>query len=332
MHADAALAYESLKNPLAVSSGRDLATKILGLVMGNRRVPREMKACAHQNCAACAGQHLGRILAAVEREEPVVFVLPAFPGKSPNPAKVLGARADMAERQSLAFLNSLCRRIEQIYAPGARIVLCSDGRVFNDVVGIAENDLTAYQQDLAVLIEELGATNLISFNLDDVFSGRDFGEMRTRLMAEHGEPLEALQAEVRAGGEPQRFYCGITRFLLEDATRPGMTISKTALQKECRLRAYEVIRRSRAWDKLLANHFPNAVRLSIHPQACGGRKIGIHMMETQDEWLTAWHSVAVEVSGRFRLMKRAHVEGLGAELVFRNGRPSHYVVAAEVAQ
>lgn len=319
MHADVATSYEV----------HDLATEILDLVMRYRRVPKDV-GCAAPGCAACAGQHLDRMTARIERGEPVVFVLPAFPGKSPNPAKVLGTRPDMAEEQSLAFLDSLCRRIENVYAPGARIVLCSDGRVFNDVVGIADADITTYQQDLDRLIEKLDLKRLSTFNLDDVFDESDFDEMRSRLMIESGESLETVQATVRGDEEAKRMYCGITRFLVEDATRPGMTLSKTALQKECRARAYQVIQRSRAWDTLLAGYFPDAVRLSIHPQLCGSRKIGIHLMETKDEWLTAWHSVAVEVRGRFRLMKRQHVESLGGQLIFRDGRPSHYVIAEEV--
>src|SRR5688500_13454019 len=260
MRADAATTYESHKNPTARSTYRDLATDILGLVMRHRRVPKDTEACAHHRCPACAAQYLDRVTGAIRRNEPIVFVLPAFPGKSPNPAKVLGPRPDMAERQSLAFLNTLCRRIKGIYAPGARIVLCSDGRVFSDVVGIQDGDITTYQQDLDALIAELGADNLATFNLDDVFNGCSFEAMRTRLMAEYGEPIEVLQAAVRAGGEARRLYCGITRFLLEDAMRPNMTISKTALQKECRRRAYEVTQRSKAWDRLLAECFPDAVR------------------------------------------------------------------------
>jgi len=296
--------------------------------MAYRRVPREEAACGDHQCAACAAPHLDRIVASIESNGPVTFVLPAFPGKSPNPAKVLGARPDMAERQSLSFLNDLFRRIETIYSPGARMVLCSDGRVFNDVVGIEENDITTYQRDLDALIAELGADRLSTFNLDDVFTGANFDEMRKQLMSGFGEPLENVQAEARAGGDTQRLYCGITRFLVEDAKRPNLSISNSALQKDCRRRAYEVIRRSRAWDRLLAGYFPDAVRLSIHPQGCGSRKIGIHLMETKDEWLTAWHSVAVEVRGQFRLMKREHAENLGAELVFLNGRPSHFTLPA----
>jgi L-tyrosine isonitrile synthase len=315
-----------------VCSGRETATQILALVMEHRRLPSNRVECAQHRCEACVAPHFDRVMQAIQRREPITFVLPAFPGKSPNPAKVLGTRPDMAERQSLAFLNRLCLRLQKIYSPGARIVLCSDGRVFNDVVGIKDADITTYQQDLATLITELRAESLSTFNLDAVFGDRPFEETRSLLMAGYGETVEAVQAEARSGGEAQSMYRGITRFLFEDALRPDMTISRTALQKDCKRRAYEVIVRSRAWDRLLAERFPGAVRLSIHPQACGGRKIGIHLLETKDEWLTAWHSVAVEVRGRFKLMKREHVERLGAELVFQDGRPSHYVMAASAEE
>jgi pyoverdine/dityrosine biosynthesis protein Dit1 len=302
-----------------------LPADILAIVMQYRRVAATSGACGNAECPMCSVRHVDKIAAAVARGEPVVLVLPAFPGKSPNPAKVLGPRPDMAERQSLAFLSALCRRIGAVYPPGARIVLCSDGRVFNDVVGIPDDDITTYQDDLAELIAELGAEALTTFNLDDVFAGLGFDAMRSRLMAEFAAPIEALQAEVRAGGDALLLYRGITRFLVEDAKRPGLAISNTALQKECKARAYQVIQRSRAWDGVIARFFPAAVRLSIHPQPCGSRKIGLHLMETADAWLTPWHCVAVEVEGRFRLMKRRDVERLGAELVFRDGRPSHYV-------
>src|SRR5262249_32211855 len=152
---------------------------------------------------------------------------------------------------------------------------CSDGRVFSDAVGMREEDVTAYQRELSSMIQELGLDTISTFNLDHQYAGSSFDEMRTRLMARYGTPLETLKARVREGGKPNadresedahRLYCGITRFLVEDATRPGQTQSRTAIQKDCRTRAYAVIQRSNAWSSLLADWFPLAVRLSIHPQ------------------------------------------------------------------
>ncbi|WMT05006.1 isocyanide synthase family protein [Lysobacter yananisis] len=319
---------QSVRGAMSDPSVREHAARILAEVMKHRRSPARC-ACKGALCSdACVRPHLDRVARAVERAQPIVFILPSFPGKSPNPAKVLGPMPDMAERASLTFLNTLCRKIGERHAPGARLILCSDGRVFSDAVGLHEPDVTAYQRGIESIIEELRLEALSTFNLDDLFPGCDFAEMRSRLMARHGRPLDDLRAAVRAGGEARQIYCGITRFLFEDALRPDLGISRTALQKLCRERAYHVVQRSKAWDGLLAGEFPDAVRLSIHPQGCGSGKIGIHMMATADEWLTPWHGVAALANGSFTLIKRREAEAAGARMVFRDGRPSHYVLRA----
>jgi pyoverdine/dityrosine biosynthesis protein Dit1 len=87
-----------------------------------------------------------------------------------------------------------------------------------------------------------------------------------------------------------------------------------------------VIQRSWAWGNLLAQHFPAAIRLSIHPQPADSLKIGIHMMPTKDDWLTPWHGVAANVNGQFVLMKRKDAQELEGELVAIRGTPSHYLI------
>ena len=58
--------------------------------------------------------------------------LPAFPFKSANKVyKVLGALPDKAEELALERLNSMCRRIKELYPPGARLTIISDGLVYN---------------------------------------------------------------------------------------------------------------------------------------------------------------------------------------------------------
>ena len=58
--------------------------------------------------------------------------LPAFPFKSANKVyKAFGFLPDKAEEIALARLHDMCRRIEEIYAPGANVVIISDGLVYN---------------------------------------------------------------------------------------------------------------------------------------------------------------------------------------------------------
>lgn len=243
---------------------------------------------------------LPRIAAFIEAGEPIEFVLPAFPAKSPNPGKVLDSRPDMAERLSLSFLNHLCQRIQLFYAPGAKITVCSDGRVFGDLVRIGDAHISAYQDALRLMIEEIGATHIGVFNLEDVRAfeaQRDNHEQLRQLLIDgYAEPLESIRETLLASEEGLLLYRAITRFLYEDGLTPDYQGSKTALQRDAKERAYGVIQRSWAWGALLADQFPHAIRLSIHPQPADSLKFGIHMMPTRDDWLTPWHGVALNVA------------------------------------
>lgn len=309
-----------------------LAKEILKTIFQFRRSSHSHSTC-NLTCPSCQAPHLPKIVSAIGAAQPITFVLPAFPGKSPNLSKVLGPLPDMAERLALQFLKQVCDQIKEIYAPGARIILCSDGRVFSDIVGMREKDVTDYQQELQKIIAEFDLTNISTFNLDELCNGRDFNQTRQELMESFGTPPELLKEKILRGSNPfslpkdedaHRMYCGITRFLVEDSTFPGQTKSRTTIQKECKAKAVEVIRRSNAWSELIRRRYPDAVRLSIHPQACGSKKLGIRLVGTES-WMTPWHGVAVKTGGDFKLLKRAEAETLGAQLVFSpSGRPSHF--------
>lgn len=317
----------------------DLATAmaVLQEVMQYRRMSGPETCSSEAPCAECMAPHLPKIVAKIEQQQPITFVLPAFPGKSPNLAKVLGTLPDMAERLALEFLQQLCERIGRIYEPGAKVILASDGRVFSDLIGIRDKDVSAYRNELCEMIKDLDLTAIATFNLEELYLGVSYDEMRRHFMEEYGETIDDLQAAVRRAAqdpgasdldlELHRLCGGITRFLVEDATFPGQTKSRNALQKECRIRAYEVIQRSQAWGGVVEHEFPDAVRLSIHPQICGAKKLGIQLSvpAESDNWLTPWHAVAIEIeAGRFKLIKRSQAEALGAHLVISKGRPSHY--------
>jgi pyoverdine/dityrosine biosynthesis protein Dit1 len=306
------------------SREQEVSAKILKIITLHQRLSREAK-CASWPCERCVAAHWERVARFVSRGVPVDFVLPAFPGKSPNKEKVIGVVPDMAEQLSLVFLRKVCEQIQEIYDPGARIIICSDGHVFSDLVDIPDSDISLYQTALKVMIAEVDLGSLCLFGLDNEYRGYTHEAMRLLLIERYGEDVDALKRRVCVERELLTLYRGVTRFLFEDADRPGRNKSRAALQRECRERAYGVMHRSRAWGRLIAQRFPEAVRLSIHPQPCGSGKFGINLLEASDNWITPWHGVAVDVGGRFVLMKRYQAEALGADLVYLHGRPSHYV-------
>lgn len=309
---------------MRAARAHDISVDILMVLLAHQRLARQ-RTCTSRPCDRCLSAHRERVARSVSRRAPVDFVLPAFPSKSPNKSKVIGTEPDMAERLSLDFLRNLCEQIQQIHTPGARIIICSDGHVFSDLVHIPDSDVSCYQAVLREMIDNAGRGPLHLFGFDSEHRGCTYEMMRDALMTRYGEDIDALKRKVRAGGELLALYRGLTRFLLEDADRPGYQQSRAALQRECRERAYGVMHRSRAWGRLIAERFPEAVRLSIHPQPCGSAKLGIRLLAASDNWITPWHGTAVEVGGRFVLMKRYQAEALGADLVYRHGKPSHYV-------
>ena len=273
---------------------------------------------------------LPRIQRFVDAGEPIEFVLPAFPAKSPNPNKVLGRLPDLAERISLQSLDKLCADVKRLYAPGARLTICSDGRVFGDVIGVNDTDISEYQSKISQIIKQKHADHLKLYNLEDckllTAPENDFDSLRQVLIEGYAESLKAIKRKLMSSNEGIELYCAISRFMFEDNLMPDYIGSRRALQKKAKSMAVEVIQRSWAWGDLLAQQFPDAIRLSIHPQAPSSLKIGVHMMPAQNAWITPWHGVAVDRGDRVELMNRKSAELCGGRLVIQDGQPSHYVV------
>ncbi|MGW4891903.1 L-tyrosine/L-tryptophan isonitrile synthase family protein [Kitasatospora sp. NPDC004240] len=295
-----------------------ICTEILALLLPHRRASDPGTPVSPADFPL----QLARLADFVRAGEPVLFTLPGFPCKSPNPAKVLGHLPDEGERLSLTFLDGLCAAIGEVHRPGARILICSDGHIFGDLIHVPDDHIDAYSDALAAMIAREGLHRLDTFDLRAVLGDLPYDEKRARVHARYAPGRERLREQVRTDEETLRLYRGITRFLTDDTT--GFTGTRSALQRDCRERAYAVIQRSRAWGDLIAEHHPRAFRLSIHPQPAGAAKFGIRLLEARDAWTTPWHSsVLHRPDGRWELLRSEEAAKLGRP-VLRDGRPSHY--------
>ncbi|NUO49762.1 MAG: L-tyrosine/L-tryptophan isonitrile synthase family protein [Polyangiaceae bacterium] len=290
------------------------ADAILGVILARRRSIDPSKDAASD--APMRALHRASVQAAIDRQGPIELVLPAFPAKAPNPAKVLGKRPDMAEWLALRGLFELLEEIAAIHSPGAELVLCSDGGVFADLVGVSDADVRAYRTELEAMIARLedgGPKRIRVFDLDDAIGGRSAPANRQALIERYASNIDALKARAVESPTLGQMIDGIHRFLFEDeiVRSPGM--SRSQARKATRERAYETVLRSEAWGALVGVAFPSALRLSIHPQPPVSSKIGVHFIDTDDAWLTPWHGAAVLAGERFRLDRRARAESQGAE-------------------
>jgi pyoverdine/dityrosine biosynthesis protein Dit1 len=316
--------FRPLLEPPDDAATGDTAAALLHRLFRHRRLLPDAGPCAAEPCPACLALHLPKVKYFVRGGAPVHCLLPAFPAKSPSRRKTLGPLPDGAEEQALLYLQGVCDEARAVYPPGLRVTICSDGHVFSDLVGVGDDDVTRYGREVRALVARLGLTSLDAFGMDDLYEGADYTAIRGRLVADYARPREEIEERARRFAHHRALFNGIHRFLFEEQADVRPDVSRTRLRNECHERAYEVIRRSDAWGRLLADCFPTALRLSIHPQHPHAEKIGILLGEADDAWLTPWHGVALHHGRGWKFVKRHEAEALGARLVERDGRPSYF--------
>jgi pyoverdine/dityrosine biosynthesis protein Dit1 len=290
-------------------------------ILGRVRNPSSLK---NQEYHPVHGAKIRRLL---RTDSLIRLVLPAFPAKSPNSKKTLNCRPDYGEVLALEKLNQLCQEIAEVYAPGAEITICSDGRVFSDLVQVSDDAVDLYSAGIRQIIQERDLNHIKTFSLEDLFGDLSYDEMRENLVKQYAEPLEILKAKVRSELEAKMLFNGIHRFLFEDQLELHPARSKSQTREIAKDLAYQVIQRSNAWSRIVEEKFPNAIRLSIHPQHSLSEKIGIRLLPSSNVWRTPWHSVAVFDGEGYFLAPRAEVENSGATLMYVDSVYPYYSLA-----
>lgn len=241
----------------------------------------------------------------------LTFVLPAFPAKSPSPLKTSGIHPDMGEVMALSSLNEMCRKISEVYSGGAEVVICSDGRVFSDVVMVDDETIDVYQRGIQEIIEGFNLVHLKTFSMDDLHPELSGPELRERLNGQFAKCVDEVRHLVRTDSQYNSLFNGIHKFMVED--QMGVSVkSKNQINKEMKEKTYELLRRSDAWSALLKHYMKDTLRLSIHPYPLTHEKFGIKLLPTSTKWATPWHNVTVKRNGKYEFMHKVQAENLGA--------------------
>jgi len=313
------------KNEDSVNENRSLAEQIVKVIFHRRRLlPSDPNT---EDFAEEARLHIDKIMHFMEMGKPIHMILPAFPAKSSSPKKTLGIYPDKGEELALQTLNNLCKKIAELYPAGGKVTICSDGRVFAELVNVTDFSISSYKHDLISRIAKSYADTIDFFDLDDVFQDiANYDTIREELMIHYGESIYKLKARCKSEESAKGMYSGMCRFLTEDffEIEKFKGYSKTQVRTIASHNAYRVIQRSNAWTNLLKEKFPHSLRLSIHPQPRISNKIGVFLLDSDDVWRTPWHSVAMKTETGFSLVPRHVAEGQNASLIFENGRPSYY--------
>ena len=263
-------------------------------------------------------KHLEKIAAFIDKNHTIKIVLPAFPFKSPNQEKTLGFLPDLGEYLGIKRLENICKKIETIYPPGGKVVICSDGRVFSDLFQVREENVTAYYKELASIIERENLTRIETFNIDYVFSDLSYDEMRHQLTNNYGEPLSTIKNNIKTLDAEAKIFTGLFRFVYEDMVVLNRKLNNTQRRKQSKDKTFKIVQRSHAWSNLIATYFPESIRISIHPQDLSTGKIGIQLVKCNYGWGTPWHNVVLLNEEGYSLVKHREAKKLRAKLMVTN--------------
>ena len=306
---------------------KNKARTIFTLLSNNSRKLPNQDHCEQHNCNICFEQFRETCNAFLINNKKIQFILPAFPAKSPNHEKTAGVLPDLGEQLSLLALNKICEKIQLIHEPGAQITICSDGRVFNDVLEVTDYHVTAYRLGIEKIIKQQSLSHLNTYNLEEFYQESSYEIMRNKLMQDFSEDMSTLVARIKNKEEDLRLFNGMHRFIYEDFLSLNMdSLSKNKIKTLAKINTYLVIQRSNAWSNLIKKQFPEAIRLSIHPQLCGSKKIGIMLLKSENQWATPWHRVVLQQGKDFFLVKKKYAEAINAKDIYINGQFSHYTI------
>ncbi|KAI4198521.1 MAG: hypothetical protein LQ350_005250 [Teloschistes chrysophthalmus] len=271
----------------------------------------------------------------------VKMCLPAFPFKSANKVeKVFGTLPDKAEELALERLNSMCKRIREVYPPGAKVTIISDGLTYNDLLNIPDRDTWAYGQALRTMASQKGfdyidfsrLKDLVKFplplpeKLEEITYVANATNFRRFLFNQYGKDDLDIDNEIATNPDTRLTYLGYRRFLESDLRYIyGHGRSGHSYKKGVKYLAKQMLIRGYAFAGAVKVAFPGYLRLSIH-QSTGEHKVSMSLLDSKTGYTTPWHcTVALMANGDWISGTMiSFKENVALETVYENGRPSHF--------
>lgn len=229
----------------------------------------------------------------------------------------------------------MCESIRAVYPPGGEVHIATDGLVFDDVVGIRDEDTWAYGEGLMQIVRAQGyAQNIHLLRVMDILGYTEgqtldwdlysslVQECRDTLLADYGRTEEEVREMMREDSDTLLTYCGFIRFLESDLKHSEVAktatsgqkfrkcVKKVAINMMIRAEVRSTKNGSRlthsthhfqSFTKLLQAKCPDYVRLSIHPST-GAVKLSVPLIITGSGEFprTPWHSsVALGLDGSY---------------------------------
>lgn len=277
------------------------------------------------------------VSAALAAGRPVEFVLPSFPFKIPNAAKVEHRVPDYAELLCLQRLYEIVEVVRELTDAEARFHIVSDGAIYSDLCGVKYSEYSTYYAMVADFIAGMGAArelHLVDMVADVIGDRSASFERERRELApmlrswwderRHDDRVRYLIRNMAGNIDLGPETTALTRasvygggFMSEDGAAQVSQASEEFV-KHVHARAEEaafdftlLLTTLRRTDMLTRRH-PHAIRATVHPKP---GQWGIHLVN-QESRTFPWQGVALRTAkGTWRVLPQTEAVERAALLV-----------------
>lgn len=257
---------------------------------------------------------------------PIQMTLLGFPFKSINHRdKTLGVLPDYGEELSMLNFRNMSEKIKEVYKPGIKLTIISDGYIFNHLMDVPDKEVQEYEE---VVRDMSGIAPIEVLNPWDFYDrGMSMNSIREKLSEQFGITELELEKRILFDPEVKALYQGMIRFMQDDLAILNYD-SGNQLHKAAKKMARQMMIWNEAYSALIRTQLTEplgAIRLSMHPSQNAGTKYSIKLIDAERANQSPWHSViAVDADGNIATMKRKAAEEAGFELQYKNNQPYYY--------
>ncbi|WDE11300.1 L-tyrosine/L-tryptophan isonitrile synthase family protein [Thalassomonas haliotis] len=240
----------------------------------------------------------------IEQALPLEFILPGFPCKSPNDVdKSFSVMPDYGEVRAIERLDEFAGQLNEIYPPGCRVTILSDGTTFSDVVCVSEENKEAYKKALRSLtvtenISWADLTALLAPVKDNAaaLSSEAKRKALVNRVASGPRAFEKFVNKVKGDSEQARVHDKLCSYLYHDIHLERFSEGdRDSYLESISEKAYQMMYRGRALSAGIEQAYPHHIRLSVHQYDNAGPKFTFALTDHQQKSISPWHTVPVRL-------------------------------------
>jgi L-tyrosine isonitrile synthase len=259
----------------------------------------------------------------VVANQQIKFAMLGLPFKSTNKRdKVLGELPDLGEQLTIQNFERFNSEVKKVYSPGVKIIVASDGYVFNDILSVDDSVVERYKE-----INNSFASNdtLSIVDLNDFYTGNTISLKREKLIKQFAYTWDRLEQEILLNPDVQMLYKSMIRFMEEELADKAY-VSNNQRHIAAKKLTREMMLRNEAYNQLARKELSDSIRLSMHPSVNNGYKYSFKLIPGQHTHHSPWHASIVMNGNEAITMHRIDAEKAGYRLVYKDKQPYNYII------